>query len=341
MSPSSSFVSVVAIVGNDAPYLEPFAADVLRLLAQHYSHYELVLVDDGSTDETPEVIDRLLKRHECVRMIRLSRRFGTDIAVTAGLDTSIGDYAVVTVVASDPPAKIPEMVALARQGNDIVIGTCELYRRSWPMRTARRAFFRAFRTLTTFQLPENAATMRLFSRQALNALTRIRQKTVHARLLGCSVGFRAATLPYAPVRRETPRLARPWTEALGEAVSILVTTSPAPLRLVSCVGVMASALNVLYMVYVAGVHLWKEKVAEGWTTLSLQMSVMFLFLFSTLVVISEYLVHTFEEVKDRPLYHVADERTSSTALADAQKRNVCTASRDDHDAAPLSDRHAA
>ena len=337
----ASFISVVAVADDDAPHLDAFADEVLRVLSSHYGSYELVLVDDGSTDATPEAIERVLRRHECVRAIRLSRRFGVDIAVTAGLDSSIGDFAVVMLAACDPPEVIPEMVSRGLRGADVVIGTTQANGyRTWAVRQLRRMYFKAFCRLTTFALPENAASMRMFSRQALNALTRIRQKTTHARLLGCSMGFRTEVVPYVPVDRSGARRPRPLSQAVAEGVSLLVANSPAPLRLVSWMGGAASLLNLAYMLYVVSVHFWKDKVAEGWTTLSLQMSVMFLFLFATLVVISEYLVHTFEEVKDRPLYHVADEKCSSTALADAEKRNVCYRSTDE-DANPFPGRRAA
>jgi dolichol-phosphate mannosyltransferase len=315
----SKFVSVVSIMNNDCARLEQFVEQTLAVLGTVTNEYELLLVDDASTDQTASVIDGILARHECVRYIRLSRGFGIDIAVTAGLDAAIGDYTVVMVAATDPPDRIPDMLALANQGADIVIGVVADQNRSWLKRAAGGLFAKLFRNLAGFQMPEGASTMRLFSRKALNALTRIRQKTVHLRILGCSVGYRTATLPYQPVSAGRPIH---WITSIGEAASILVTHSPAPLRLVSWLGGFASLLNVAAMLYVAAAHFWKDKVVEGWTTLSLQMSVMFLFLFTTLIVVSEYLAHAFEEVKDCPLYHVADEKTSSTAMSDARRRNI-------------------
>lgn len=330
MKPCSKFVSVVAIVSNDGARVEHFVEQTLSILGTVTNEYELLLVDDASTDDTASLMDGILARHECVRFIRLSRSFGVDIAVTAGLDAAIGDYAIVMLTATDPSDRIPDMLALAERGADIVIGTVPERKRSWPERVAVRLFAHLFRRLTAFQMPEGASTMRLFSRRALNALTRIRQKIVHLRILGCSVGYRTATLPYQPV--STGRTAG-WMQSISEAVSILVTHSPAPLRLVSWLGGFASLLNVAAMLYVASTHFWKDRVVEGWTTLSLQMSIMFLFLFTTLIVVSEYLAHAFEEVKDCPLYHVADEKTSSTAMSDARRRNISRRSTEhDHDA---------
>ena len=318
--PLASFLSVVAIVENDAYRLPAFVAETLAILSRVAGDHELILVDDGSSDPSAAECRAILARHECVRVLRLSRRFGPDIAVTAGLDSALGDLTVVMAVATDPPARIPDLVVLANRGADIVIGTTGRRGRSGPRRLAWRLFHSVFHRMTGFHLVRGASTLRLFDRRALNALTRLRQKTVHLRLLGCSVGFRTETLDYEPT---APARLRPWLGTVGEAVSMLVSHSPAPLRLVSWLGGIASLLNVACMAWVVAANLWKDRVMEGWTTLSLQIAVMFFFLFTTLLVIAEYLAHAFEEVKDCPLYHVAEEASSSTALTDARRRNLC------------------
>ena len=245
------------------------------------------------------------------------------MAIAAGLDSVIGDFAVVMLAACDPPEAIPGMVALGEQGTDIVIGTCR--RRpgeSWQMRWGRRLFFRLCNRMTHARLPEDMGSMRLLSRVALNALTKIRQKTLYHRLVSCTVGFRTECFEYQQCLRTGVGRQRRLHQAVGEALSILVANSRLPLRLVSYLGVLAALLNLFYMSYVVAINVFKRQVAEGWTTLSLQMAVMFLFMFSTLVVISEYLAQTMEESKDRPLYHVAEERSSSTTNLDSEKRNV-------------------
>lgn len=307
----------------------------MQVLDKHYSDYELVLVDDGSTDQTPLLIQRVLREHESVRLVRLSREFGNDVAIIAGLDSAIGDFAVVMLAHCDPPRAIPALVALGETGADVVLGTC----RQRPgegilFRQGRRMFFRICDRLTNVRLPQDVASMRLFSRLALNALTQIRQKTMHHRLISSGMGFTTAVLEYEQVPGSKSGR-RPLWRAVGEACSIMVSNSRFPLRLVSFLGVGAALLNLLYMVYIVAVNLFKKQVAEGWTTLSLQMSVMFLFVFSTLIVISEYLAQTLEETKDRPLYHVAEETSSSTALTDSRKRNVYL-----HQAEPVAHRIA-
>ena len=102
--------------------LEGFLEDVIGVVEGNYQNYELVLVDDGSTDETPRMIDGLLQRFACVRYIRLSRSFGLETSILAGLDSVIGDVVVVLRPETDPPAMLPRFVQLARDENCIVFG---------------------------------------------------------------------------------------------------------------------------------------------------------------------------------------------------------------------------
>src|SRR4051794_37165357 len=111
--PSDTLISVVAPIQNDGPVLRAFVAEISEVLNAHYTNYEVVLVDDCSTDGTVTAVETLMQQYPCLRLIRLSRRFGTDVAVTAGLDATIGDYVVVMRPQSDPPGEIPAMVRAA------------------------------------------------------------------------------------------------------------------------------------------------------------------------------------------------------------------------------------
>src|SRR5206468_2184236 len=111
---SDCFVSVVAPLHDDADIVEGFVRDVLAVVSAEYANYELVLVDDGSGDDTSARVTRLLSEERCIRLVRLSRRFGRDIAISAALDTVIGDFVVVLVPESDPPELIPAIVEECR-----------------------------------------------------------------------------------------------------------------------------------------------------------------------------------------------------------------------------------
>lgn len=323
MSPTDQFISVVAPLHNDAHIVRPFVLEMLDVLARNYSQYELVLVDDGSNDETIQVLNEMFRYHAGLRLVRLSRSFGTEVAVTAGLDTAIGDFVVVMRPDRDPPADVTRMVSLGQQGFDVVMGVpdpaaCE----SWLSRKLRSLCRRAFSRFTGLELPDGNSLFLCFSRQALTAISRIKQKNRHLHLLSCSVGYSRGWMHYRPVLRSGAACKDRLAQTVPHLLSTAIKNSPYPLRCVTYSAASASVLNLLYMLYIAGVNVIKGRVAEGWTTLSLQISVMFFFLFSTLVMIAEYLAHAADEFKDRPLYHVIDERTSDSQVLGIQCRNV-------------------
>ena len=116
------FVSVVTVLSDDAGIVVPFVEECASILREHYENYELVLVDDGSSDDTRQVIEGPLGEHDAIRYLLLSRRFGREAAISAGLDTVIGDVIVVMDVETDPPELLPAMIERVRAVNGVVRG---------------------------------------------------------------------------------------------------------------------------------------------------------------------------------------------------------------------------
>ena len=121
-TPTDCFVSVIAPLRNDGDIIDAFTDEVAAVLETNYRHFEIVLVDDASSDDTVHRAQSLLERHRNLRVIRLSRNFGQEIAISAGLDSVIGDFVVVMLPDSDPPDLIPNIVEQARQGAGVVFG---------------------------------------------------------------------------------------------------------------------------------------------------------------------------------------------------------------------------
>jgi glycosyltransferase involved in cell wall biosynthesis len=321
---TDTMVSVVAVTQNDGPVLRAFVAEVSDVLRAHWVNYEIVLVDDGSVDETLLETAHLLARYPCLRLVRLSRRFGREAAVTAGLDTAIGDFVVVIRPQFDPPAEIPAMVRAVELGeHEVVLGTSrQESRRGLLSLAGRHAFFWVMRRVLPNAPPANATGFCVLSRTAVNAITKVKSRYRHLGFLSCAVGSAATPHEYRQIDRSRKARAQPLREAVDEGIALLVGNSFVPLRLVSYLGAFAGAVNLLYVGYVLLVNLFKNQVAEGWTTLSLQMSCMFFFVFLNLVIISEYIAHIMQESQDRPLYHVLEERSSTVRFAEPERKNV-------------------
>ncbi len=326
MAPSSSvFVSVVCRLCNERELVEPLVREVTSVLNERYENYELVLVDDGSTDGTSTQVKALLGRYEGIRLLRLSRRFGPDVALTAGLENAIGDIVITLTPESDPPELIPRMVELARGENAEVYGVARKRRRGALRELGARAFYLACR-LFDVPLQPHSTQLRALSRQAVNAIVAIKDHYRYLRALTPYIGYQVRTLEYDPISR-SGRRGEGLLEAANTAIAVVVGNSTRPLRMVSWLALAAAMLNVVYIGYVFLVKLIKTRVAEGWMTLSLQNAGMFFLLFVICAVVSEYLGRILDETRERPLYYVAEEASSSILVPHADRRNVVNDSR--------------
>ena len=323
MERSDCFVSVVAPLHNDARIVKPFIEDVMQVLRNHFANYELVLVDDGSTDNTSIVVSSLLRDYECIRLINLSRSFGMDVAISSGLDSVIGDFVVVMIPESDPPKLIPQLIETARDGKDILIGIRrDRHDEPFWMKAGANLFYWLCRTFFKIPLIQNSTQFRVLSRQVVNAITQVRDKSRYLRLLGAYVGYRSDTFTYDFIYRYRHRRLKGLLELLDTALQIIVVNSVRPLRFASYIGLFASVLNIFYIVYIALVYLLKEQVAEGWMTLSFQNAIMFFFVSMVLTILSEYVGFIFDRLKGWPAYYVAGEQNSSVLIADRERRNI-------------------
>jgi hypothetical protein len=319
---TDAIVSVVAYACDDAEVLETFVPAAADVLCRHFAHYELILVDDHSADATPVVADGLLARHAGLRYIRLARRCGEEVAATAGLEAAVGDVVVVMRARLDPSAEIPVLVRLAAHSGGVALGTtAEPAPRSLLFRLLRGLFYRAVSAMLRARVPADSTGFCALSRAAVNTIGRMRSKRRHLRMLACTSGYPVTCHRYRPCRRQQDHDPRTLGQAVREALSLLVATSKTPLRLVSSVGILAGSLNLLYVLYVIAIYLFKKEVAPGWVTLSLQIAAMFFFVFLILVSLAEYVAQILEESQDNPLYHVEADRTS-VVTAGSGPRNV-------------------
>ncbi|MFQ3671144.1 MAG: glycosyltransferase, partial [Verrucomicrobiia bacterium] len=240
--------------------------------------------------------------------------------IAAGLETAIGDFVVVMDAATDPPTEIGHLVERCRRGSGVLCGlSSEPAAQSWLASVAGRVFHAYCRRFLDIDYRENTTDFRVLSRQAVNAVTRIRDRRRYLRVFTATLGYGQEWFTYTPRRRL--RAEGFWKRA-EHGLEIVISHSRHPLRLVSRLGLLMSGLNVLYAGYILIVYFMKPDVAEGWTTMSMQMTGMFFFLFLILAVLCEYVGRILEESQDRPLYLVAAEETSSVLLEHSIEKNI-------------------
>ena len=324
---SSVFVSVVCRLRDERDLVAPLLDDLTRILRANYDNWEIVLVDDGSRDGTSVRVKELLGRCEGVRLLRLSRAFGLDIALTAGLESAIGDVVVTLSADTDPPELIPQLVDLARRENAAVYGVAPARRRGFLRETGGRVFHWICRRLLDLPIEPRSTQLRALPRQAVNAIVEIKDRHRYLRALTPYIGYETRTVRYQQISRSGRPPRESLFDAADAAIAVIVGNSTRPLRMVSWLALLAAFLNVLYIGYIFAVRIFKTRVAEGWMTLSLQNAGMFLLLFLILAVVTEYVGRILDETRERPLYYIAEEANSSVMVPGAERRNVVRESR--------------
>jgi glycosyltransferase involved in cell wall biosynthesis len=317
------FVSVVVPIADDADVLAEFVEEATALLKENYKNYELIFVDDGSTDETPGLFNEILEKKPSIRYIRLPRHFGLEVSISAGLDNAIGDVVVVLRPASDPVNRLPDFVAKARENHGVVVGVRdEVNTLPFSYRFNYGLFHAASKMFLDFPPIRYSTYYMAFTRTSLNALLRIKDKYRALRVLGLHAGFKVDTLSYKVIQRRETRRKRSFGALLENGVSTIVSNSTRPLRWASVIGMLCATMNTVYIAYIFFSKFMRDKIASGWASSSLQNSVMFTLLFLLLVIVCEYLGRLLDEVKSRPLYFIDYEKHSSEMLAEPEVKNV-------------------
>jgi len=321
--PTEIFVSLVCPVSHHQPDTISGIKAFQKNLAAKYENYEVILVDNTGLS-TPTTLSKLLNSDPNLRLLKLARPHEIQTSIFAGLEQAIGDYVIVAFPESDPASIITRLLRRLYIGHDIVISlsTKEFIEPVWNQVGSRFFYWYTTSVLKlNHLLPQATSTMGL-NRKSLNALTQFQSYHRHLRFLITQTGFQVAHISYAPKAAPAYRSSRNLFESVNLALNTLVTYSRHPLRAVTWIGLLASLFNLGYILYVASVYFLKDQVAEGWTTSSIQNSLMFLFLFLSLAIISEYIGRILEETQKRPPYTIVEELTGTTHFPDHLRRNI-------------------
>jgi dolichol-phosphate mannosyltransferase len=302
-------LSVVAPLYNELDLVQEFYRRVCEAL-DGFS-FELVLVDDGSTDGTAEVLASLAAADPRVRLVSLSRNFGHQAALTAGLDHASGNP-VVTLDADlqDPPELIPDMVSLWRDGNDVVYAVRRRRAGETPFkRRTASLFYRIFGRVGDVALEPESGDFRLLDRRPLEALLAMRERSRFLRGMTVWVGYRQFAIPYERDPRYAGKTKYTLTRMLRFSFDAMTTFSRAPLQVATILGFLISLLAFLAIPVILVLRITHHYL-PGFATLTIIVLLLGGIQLLAIGILGEYLARTFDEVKDRPLYVVRRPRAS-------------------------------
>lgn len=301
-------VSVVVPMYNEEEVLGIFFQRIEPILRDHTRSYEIVCVDDGSKDNTLALLHAAAQRDPRIKLISLSRNFGKEIALTAGLDHASGQAVIpIDVDLQDPPEVIPEMLDLWRDGNDMVIGVRQ--DRSSDTRLKRLTaslFYRIIGRMSDTPIPAGAGDFRLMDRKVMDALKLCKERTRFMKGLFGWLGFKQATVGYTRQPREAGTSKWRYWKLWNFALEGIVSFSTLPLRIWSYFGLMASLAALFYMLYIIVRTLMFGADVPGYASLFVAILFFSGLNMIGLGIIGEYIGRIYLEAKQRPLYLVRD-----------------------------------
>lgn len=308
MKMSSPVLSIIVPMYNESDNIEVFYSRTIKVLENLGETFEIICVDDGSKDNTLELLLELNKKDPRVKVVGLSRNFGKEIAMSAGIDYASGQ-AVIPIDADlqDPPELIPDLVAKWKEGYDVVYATrIEREGETWLKKWTAHMFYRVIGKLTRFNIPKDTGDFRIMDKKVVEALKQLREQHRFMKGLFSWVGFKQTSFPYRREPRYAGKTKFNYWKLWNFALEGITSFSFAPLQFATYFGFFVSFIAFIYGIYILIKTLVFGNPVPSYSSLM----VVLLFLggvqILTLGIIGEYIGRIYDESKRRPLYIVRD-----------------------------------
>jgi glycosyltransferase involved in cell wall biosynthesis len=302
-------ISIVVPVYNEEKVIEIFYQEVLQNIKLLPYDYELIFVDDGSTDATPLILERIINGDPKVRAFVLSKNFGHQFALTCGLDHAGGD--VVVTMDGDlqhPPEMLPALIAKWEEGFEIVqtirINTEGV---SWIKRLTSNLFYKIINLISQIEITEGMSDFRLMDQKVVASFDQFKERTRFIRGIMGLIGYKKAFLEFVAPRRRAGESKFSFQKMLHFALDGITSFSNLPLRISLYMGLLAAATSFILTLHILYIKIFTNEAIPGWATLGAGIFFLVGVQFIFFGIIGEYIARIFEEIKQRPLYIIKEQ----------------------------------
>lgn len=307
---SSKLISIIVPMYFEEEVAEECYNRLTTVAKENNLSYEIVFVNDGSTDATFEILKKIAQKDQRVKVISFSRNFGHQIAVTAGIDKASGD-AIVIIDADlqDPPEVIPEMIKLWEDGYDVVYGKRKKRDgESWFKLATAKAFYRMLDKMSNVKIPMDTGDFRLMDRRVVEALKQMPEQNRFLRGMSSWVGFNQTPLEYERKERFAGKTKYPLKKMIKFALDGIFSFSSKPIKMVEYIGsfIALIALSILVCLLVT-TSIRPNSITIGWTLIITIIAFIGGVQLLSIGVVGEYIARIYDESKGRPLYIIDKE----------------------------------
>src|SRR5262245_36459444 len=306
------FLSVIVPLYNEELVIRDMYRRLTNVLDGNQIDYEVILINDGSQDGTLGFAKQLCETDKRIKLLSLSRNFGHQIAITAGMDTVSGQIAVIIDAdLQDPPEVILPMIEKWREGCQVVYGVRKERKGESSFKLLSAAlFYRILRKMTPLEIPVDTGDFRLMDKKVVEQLRHMRERSRFVRGMVSWVGFSQGKVEYVRDTRVAGETKYPFKKMMKFAIDGILSFSQLPLKLSSAFGFLCAVLSFGLLVYgVMAKYLRPETIIPGWTSIFVASLFLGGVQLISIGILGEYLGRIYEEIKGRPLY-VIDEQVN-------------------------------
>ena len=296
-------ISVISPVYKAGNLIDSLVSRIDGSIKKITDSYEIILVEDSSPDNSWDKIQENCRNYQNVKGIKLSRNYGQQHAIQAGLDASVGEY-VITMDCDlqDQPEEIEKLIRKAKEGYEIVVASRKNRKDDIFKKLLSSIFYKTLSYLTETEQDKSVANFVIYHRKAVDAMARLHDFNRYYPMLQQMVGFNYTKVEIEHAEREDGRSSYSFNKRLRLAIDTILTFSDKPLRLTVKFGVLLSFLSICTAIVMVVLYIFSDVRVEGWASLALLISFFSGTIISVLGMVGLYVGRTFESVKNRPTY---------------------------------------